>query len=445
MIGVISEFGRIPSANKPDVVATMFDFLALAVMRRVVASGTLHLTDPGGTTHRLGGRSAGPEAFITVKNSRTLWRLMTQPDLAFGEAYMDGKLTVPENGLEPLVELLMSNSAHWSRHWSGRLTLALGHSMAWLRHLNLPGRSLHNVAHHYDLTDALFASFLDPWRQYSCAYFHSQDDDLDQAQVTKLARLAAKLNLQNGNRVLDIGCGWGGLARALAVCRDDVTVTGITLSEQQYAHATLAAEEAGLGDRLAFALRDYRHQTGTFDRIVSVGMLEHVGPRGLPVFFNKVRDCLAPAGVAVIHTIAVHSRARPVNRWLTRYIFPGGYLPSVQQLMKASEGRGLKLLDMEVMRGHYADTLHHWRLRFLAHRDSMTKIYDARFVRMWEFYLLGCEYFFRCQHGMVVQLQLSDDHQAVPESRSFINDLEDEFRNRLCRNAPSGKTSRSAK
>lgn len=423
----------------------MFDFLALAVIRQVVASGTLHLTDAGGTTHRLGGTSAGPDAHITVKNSRTLWRLMIQPDLAFGEAYMDGKLTVPDGGLEPLVELLMSNSTHWSHHWSGFLTLALGNSMAWLRHLNLPRRSRRNVAHHYDLTDKLFASFLDPWRQYSCAYFHRPDDSLDQAQVTKLARLAAKLNLQHGNSVLDIGCGWGGLARALAVCRQDVTVTGITLSEQQFEHARQAAENAGLGDRLAFALRDYRHQTGTFDRIVSVGMLEHVGPRGFPVFFDKVRDCLAPAGVAVIHTIAVHHKARPVNRWLTRYIFPGGYLPSIQQLTKASEGRGLKLLDMEVMRGHYADTLRHWRRRFLSHRDSMTDCYDARFVRMWEFYLLGCEYFFRCQHGMVVQLLLSDDQQAVPESRSFISDLENEFRNRLCQDVPSGKTSRSAR
>ena len=445
MIGVISEFGRIPSANKPDVVATMFDFIALAVMRRVVASGTLHLTDAGGRTHRLGGTSPGPDAHITVKDSRTLWRLATQPDLAFGEAYMDGRLSVHDGGLEPLVNLLMSNSAPWSRHWSGRITLAVGHCTAWLRHLNLPGRSRRNVAHHYDLTDDLFASFLDPWRQYSCAYFHRTNDSLEQAQLNKLARLAAKLDLRDGNSVLDIGCGWGGLARALAVCRDDITVTGITLSEQQFAHARQAADKAGLGERLAFALRDYRHQSGTFDRIVSVGMLEHVGPRGLPVFFDKIRSSLAPGGVALVHTIAVHHRARPVNRWLTRYIFPGGYLPSIHQLVKASEGRGMKILDMEVMRGHYAETLRHWRQRFLARRDRMAEIYDARFVRMWEFYLLECEYFFRCQHGMVVQLQLSDDQQAVPESRRFINDLEREFRNRLCQDVPSGKTSRSAR
>jgi len=360
-------------------------------MRRVVASGTLHLTDAGGMTHRLGGLSPGPEARVAVKDSRTLWRLMIQPDLAFGEAYMDGQLTVPDNGLEPLVALLMSNSEHWSSHWSGRITLALGNCFAWFRHLNLPGRARRNVAHHYDLTDALFASFLDPWRQYSCAYFHHPDDSLEEAQVTKLARLAAKLNLQDGNHVLDIGCGWGGLGQALALCRDNVTVTGITLSKRQCAHARQAAADAGLGQQLTFALRDYRRQTGRFDRIVSVGMLEHVGPRGLSVFFDRLRDRLAPGGVALIHSIAVHRRARPVNRWLTRYIFPGGYLPSIQQLVSVTEGRGLKLLDMEVMRGHYADTLRHWRLRFRDHHDSMTVIHDARFVRMWEFYLLGCE------------------------------------------------------
>ena len=423
----------------------MFDFLALAVIGRVVAAGTLHLTDAGGTTHRLGGRTPGPEAHVTVKDSRTLWRLMIQPDLAFGEAYMDGRLQVPEGGLEPLVNLLMSNSAPWARHWSGRVTLAFAHCMAWLRHLNLPGRSRRNVAHHYDLTDALFASFLDPWRQYSCAYFHHPEDSLEQAQITKLARLAAKLDLQDGHSVLDIGCGWGGLARALATCREDVTVTGITLSNQQYAHAQQAAKDAGLAGRLRFALRDYRHQTGQFDRIVSVGMLEHVGPRGLPVFFDKIRSSLRPGGVALIHSIAVHHRARPVNRWLTRYIFPGGYLPSIQQLVRATEGRGIKIMDMEVMRGHYAETLRHWRQRFLAQRERMTGIYDARFVRMWEFYLLGCEYFFRCQHGMVVQLLLSDNQKAVPESRSFISNLEDQFRNRLCQDAPSGKTSRLAR
>lgn len=358
---------------------------------------------------------------------------------------MNGQITVGDDGLEPLLDLLMSNAQHWRNHWAGRLTTRLGNTMAWLRHLNPPAQSRRNVAHHYDLTDTLFETFLDSRRQYSCAYFHSDQDSLETAQATKLARLAAKLNLQAGDHVLDIGCGWGGLARALASCREGVSVTGITLSEQQLAYARQSSHGEQDDSRLAFALRDYRHQTGDFDKIVSVGMLEHVGPASIPVYFNTVRRLLAPGGVAVIHTIAVHGQAEPVNRWLTRYIFPGGYLPSVQQLAAAAETSGLKILDLEIMRGHYAETLRHWRQRFLARRDHVTTLYDARFVRMWEFYLVGCEYFFRCQHGMVVQLQLSDDHQAVPKSRRYITELEQTFKDRLCQDSPSGKPKASPK
>jgi len=351
---------------------------------------------------------------------------------------MDGRLTPDSGGLEPLMHLIMANSDGWSRHWAGRVTLGLGNLLAVFRHLNMPGRSRRNVAHHYDLTDELFDCFLDPWRQYSCAYFHNAEDTLETAQITKLARIAAKLNLQDGNRVLDIGCGWGGLALALATCRKDVSVRGITLSERQLTHARQVAERTDLTASLEFQLVDYRHQRGSFDRIVSIGMLEHVGPRNYATYFDRVADLLAPGGVALIHSIAVHRRAAPVNRWLTRYIFPGGYLPSIEQLVHATSERGWKLLDLEVMRGHYADTLCLWRHRFLANRDRIQELYDLRFVRMWEFYLLGCEYFFRSQRGMVVQLLLSDDHLAVPDSRTYLHDLETEFRTKLCHSPPSG-------
>jgi len=220
-------------------------------------------------------------------------------------------------------------------------------------------------------------------------------------------------------------------------------VRGITLSARQLAHARQAATDSDMTGSLDFQLRDYRHQTGSFDRIVSIGMLEHVGPRNYATYFDRIADLQAPGGVALIHSIAVHHRAAPVNRWLTRYIFPGGYLPSIEQLVRASAGRGWKLLDLEVMRGHYADTLRHWRVRFLANQDRIQALYDARFVRMWEFYLLGCEYFFRCQRGMVVQLLLSDDHLAVPDSRAYLQDLETEFRGKICRNFPSGNARRS--
>lgn len=423
----------------------MLERFVLTVLRQFIQSGQLTITTPSGRKAQLGTPDSGPVAEITIHDTRTLRRLVTQPDLEFGEAYMDGRLTPGDTGVEALMNLIMTNADSWRRHWAGRLTLGLGNILAVFRHLNLPGRARRNVAHHYDLTDELFDTFLDPWRQYSCAYFHTAEDTLETAQITKLARIAAKLDLQDGHRVLDIGCGWGGLARALANCRRDVTVRGITLSERQLAHARLAATESGMAGLLDFQLLDYRHQTGSFDRIVSIGMLEHVGPHNYATYFDRVADLLAPGGVALVHTIAVHRRAAPVNRWLTRYIFPGGYLPSIEQLVRATECRGWKLLDLEVMREHYANTLRHWRHRFLANRDRVLALYDASFVRMWEFYLLGCEYFFRKQNGMVVQLLLSDDHLAVPVSRAYLQDLETEFRAILCRNSPSGKANHSLK
>jgi len=244
--------------------------------------------------------------------------------------------------------------------------------------------------------------------------------------------------------MFSISAAAGAGLRALALCRNNIMVRGITLSERQLAHARLAAKNAGMTESLDFQLLDYRHQSGRFDRIVSVGMLEHVGPRNYATYFDKIADLLAPGGVALVHSIAVHRCARPVNRWLTRYIFPGGYLPSLEQLVEATSGRGWKLLDLEVMRGHYADTLWHWRHRFLTHRDRMETLYDSRFVRMWEFYLLGCEYFFRSQNGMIVQLLLSDDHLAVPDSRAYLHDLETEFRTTLCQHTPSGNARHSA-
>ena len=420
----------------------MRERLSLALLRRFIAVGDLKITMPDGRREHLVGPDDGPSADITIHSRQTLFRLVIRPDLEFGEAYMDGRLTVGAAGLEPLVEFLVLNSQAWKHHWAGRLTLCLGNMLAGIRHLNPPGRARCNVAHHYDLTDELFESFLDPWRQYSCAYFRSDSETLEAAQVTKLARLAAKLDLREDQYVLDIGCGWGGLARALALCRDGVHVEGITLSHRQLAIARRETDNAGLEGRISFTLRDYRQQEGCFDRVISIGMLEHVGPRNYGSYFDKVADLLAADGIAVVHSIAVHGKATPVNRWMTKYIFPGGYLPSVEQLVRATDRRRLKITDMEVMRGHYAETLKHWRLRFLKNRGIMEERYDARFIRMWEFYLLGCEYFFRCQQGMVVQLQLAHDQFAVPRPRHYLEDLETEFRIVLCRNSPSGKKNR---
>ncbi len=336
-----------------------------------------------------------------------MWRLVTVPDRASGEAYMDARLTVPVDGLEPLFDLLMTNSESWARHLFGRTTLSIVNLLALLRHWNPRKKSRRNVAHHYDLLNALFDTFLDSWRQYSCAYFHDPDESLHSAQVNKLSRPAEKLDLQAGDNILDIGCGWGGLGMAMAACGQNTKVAGITLSQHLLKYARTSDATAGFDDRVSYHMRDYRDQTGMFQKIVSVGILEHVGPDNFSSFFRKVKSLLTDVGLAVNQTIGLHHRAGPVNHPITKYIFPCAYLPSVAQMIRNIEERGLKLLDLEIMRGHYAETLRHLRLRFLAHRADMTKLYDARFVSMWEFYLVGCEYFFRRQHGMVMQLQLA--------------------------------------
>ena len=421
----------------------MFDQLALTVFSQFIICGELKLSIGDGTPAVIRGTVPGPAASIHLADSRTLWRIVIKPDLAIGEAYMQGKLRIDDDDLEAFIHLLMANSKHWESHWAGRLSLFFSDRFAPLAHLNLLRASKRNVAHHYDLTDALFASFLDPHRQYSCGYFAETDTSLDEAQVIKVARLAAKLNLQPGDRVLDIGCGWGGLAAAMIKCQPDVHVSGITLSEQQLAYANEHLKTTASSDNFFLALRDYRQQTGHFDKIVSVGMLEHVGPRNFKTYFRKVRDLMDANGIAVIHSIGVHGRARPVNRWLQKYIFPGGFLPSLDQMVAATEMQGLKILDLEIMRGHYAETLKQWRLNFYSNIDDVRKHYDDTFIRMWSFYLLGCEYFFRQQHGMVLQLQLAHNQMAAPANRRYIGELQDKFRDILCTDNPSGKQSNS--
>ncbi|MGB2463061.1 MAG: class I SAM-dependent methyltransferase [Candidatus Puniceispirillaceae bacterium] len=419
----------------------MFDQLALTVFSQFIVCGELALRVGDGVPVVLRGAAPGPAASIHVADSRTLWRIVIKPDLAIGEAYMQGRLHIDNDDLEAFMHLLIANSKHWEGHWAGRLSLFISDRFAPLFHLNLLRASKRNVAHHYDLTDALFASFLDPRRQYSCGYFSTADTSLEEAQVTKLARLAAKLNLQPGDRVLDIGCGWGGLAAAMMQCQPDVHVTGITLSERQLVYARNHLGKLAASDRVIPAMRDYRRQTGHFDKIVSVGMLEHVGPGNFGTYFRKVRELLNADGIAVIHSIGVHGRARPVNRWLQKYIFPSGFLPSLDQMVAATEMQGLKILDLEIMRGHYAETLKHWRMNFHANIEDVRNHYDDTFIRMWNFYLLGCEYFFRLQHGMVLQLQLAHNQVAAPANRRYVGDLQDKFRDILCKDSPSGKQS----
>ena len=287
------------------------------------------------------------------------------------------------------------------------------------KQLNWRGRARRNVAHHYDLDDQLYALFLDADRQYSCAYFERPDQSLDDAQLAKRRHLAAKLLIGSGQRVLDIGCGWGGLALYIAEnCGG--RVTGITLSQQQLAVARVRAAEKGLGGTADFRLQDYRELSGTFDRIVSVGMFEHVGVGFYDEFFRKCRTALANDGIMLLHSIGRSEGPNVTNPWVAKYIFPGGYIPALSEVLPAVERAGLLLTDIEILRLHYAETLRPWRRRFLAHREEVERIYDRRFVRMWEFYLAASEMAFREQALMVFQMQLTKRQGIVPTTRDYI-------------------------
>lgn len=370
--------------------------------------------------------AASLDVGIRLKKTSTALRLALNPDLYLGEAYMDRDLEIEQGTLWDFMELIGSNlSMHESgaNFWS-RLA---GRAMGAVLHRNGIGASRRNVAHHYDLSGAMYRLFLDEDLQYSCAYFRNPDDPIEQAQIAKKQHIAAKLLLKPGQRVLDIGCGWGGLALSLARM-EDVKVLGITLSKEQLAVARDRARAAGLSDRVSFELIDYRQLEGTFDRIVSVGMFEHVGTPQYPTYFTRVKQLLKPDGVAVVHSIGKLHGPSPTNSWIRKYIFPGGYIPALSEVIDPIERSGLLLNDLEVLRLHYAETLKAWRERFLERQDQLDGIYDDRFRRMWEFYLACSEMSFRYYGFMVFQVQLSRSIDTVPLTRDYMVEAERRFR-----------------
>ncbi|MGA7196950.1 class I SAM-dependent methyltransferase, partial [Roseiarcus sp.] len=308
-------------------------------------------------------------------------------------------------------------------HWIRR-TRAFGRSVVRrLMHHNSVAAARKNVAHHYNLSDALYELFLDADRQYSCAYYMSPDDTLERAQEQKKRHIAAKLLLRSGQRVLDIGSGWGGLALYLARVAD-LDVTGVTLSTEQREYAQKRASEIGADDRVRFLLKDYRQEYGQYSRVVSVGMFEHVGRRSYREYFEKIRDLLEPDGVALIHTIGSAGGPGVANDWINKYIFPGGYIPALSEIIPLIERAGLYVTDIEVLRLHYAETLKAWRHRFMSGHQTVAALYDERFCRMWEFYLASCEAAFRHTGLVVFQIQLSKCIDAVPLIRDYVNDWE---------------------
>ena len=387
----------------------------------VIRTGRLTIIDAGGNRHVLEG-GPGPSATIRLSDPSLHWKLVLRPRLYVPEAYMDGTLTIEEGSLYDFLELLVSNdTAHPNELM--RLGRAAAQLVRRMYQLNPVWRARRNVAHHYDLSDQLYELFLDRDRQYSCAYFRAPEDDLDTAQENKKRHIGAKLLLSPGQKVLDIGSGWGGLALYLAgEC--DVDVTGLTLSEEQLKVAQRRAAAAGLADRVRFRLRDYREETGTYDRIVSVGMFEHVGLNHYPAFFAKLKALLAPDGVALLHSIGRMDGPGMTNPWLRKYIFPGGYSPALSEVVPVVERARLWIADIEILRLHYAQTLRQWRRRFEQNRDRIRALYDERFCRMWETYLVGSELAFRHAGHLVFQMQLAKSIDAVPLTRDYMFDWE---------------------
>ncbi len=395
-------------------------------LKKVVRRGTLTVALPGGD-RLVFGNGEEPSAAVNISNSAILRRLVMNPELALGESYMNGGLKIEGDDLHGLLEVILRNLNDPERIWWQDLRLSSRALMRRFLQNNVSGLSRRNVAHHYDLSGELYELFLDADRQYSCAYFRSSEDSLEQAQDQKKHHIARKLNLRPGLKVLDIGCGWGGMALTLAR-NYGVRVLGITLSEEQLAVARERAAAENLEDRVEFRLTDYRDLTGSFDRIVSVGMFEHVGLRHFDPYFKAVRDLLAPDGVALIHSIGLSERPDATNAWIAKYIFPGGYIPSLSEMAAAVERQNLWISDVETLRLHYAETLRHWFDRFVENEERVREIYDERFVRMWKFYLVACEQTFRFRRQCVFQFQITKDIEALPITRDYLYPPEAETR-----------------
>jgi cyclopropane-fatty-acyl-phospholipid synthase len=394
------------------------DRLLRIVLAKAICAGTLRVTTANGTTFTLGDGSGTPVA-IRFKTHAVERGVLFDPELRFGEAYMDGTLVVEEGTIADVLAVILGQRRDGKPPFWARPQWLVRYLYRRLMQFNPRPRARRNVAHHYDLDGQLYSLFLDADRQYSCAYFETPDQSLDDAQLAKKRHLAAKLLLERGQRVLDIGCGWGGLALYIAELTG-ARVTGITLSQEQHALADVRAAEKRLSDTIEFRLQDYRDVDERFDRIVSVGMFEHVGVGYYETFFRKCASLLDDDGVMLLHAIGRSEGPNVTNPWIAKYIFPGGYIPALSEVLPAIERSGLLVTDIETLRLHYAETLKHWRERFLAHRDEAERLYDARFVRMWEFYLAAAEMAFREQAMMVFQIQLTKRQGVVPMTRDYI-------------------------
>ena len=387
------------------------------IIRAIVRNGTLHATLPSGRKVTAG--SGSPEITARITTTERIAKIVRDPDLGTGEGYMEGELVIEDDDLRGFMGLILGNMRVGNQHWIQRAHVNLGKHWRRVSQFNPAKTSRENVAHHYDLSAELYDIFLDADRQYSCAYWTSDDITLEQAQLAKKRHIAKKLLIEPDMTVLDIGCGWGGMALTLAE-EFGARVVGVTLSEEQHSLATRRVAERGLQDRVEIRMQDYRAVPETFDRVVSVGMFEHVGVPHYDEYFAKVRDAMTEDGIALIHTIGRLNPPGITSAFIDKYIFPGGYIPSLSETAAAFERQALDQMDIEVWRLHYAKTLRAWSDRFEAKIDRVRDLYDERFCRMWRYYLVASEMSFVFGHQVVYHFQLAKRKDAVPITRDYL-------------------------
>ena len=391
----------------------------LNFLRKLIKDDGFELVDANKKSHIIGKPKKENPIKLKILDKSLHWKLLMNPDLYLGEGYMDGSIVIENGTLTEFLDIVLKNVG---RRPTNEISNVLGkfrRVYRYLTKLNLIGKSKENVAHHYDISEKFYDLFLDEKRQYSCAYFKNEDDTLEIAQNNKIDHIIKKLNLKPNQKVLDIGCGWGTLAIDIAK-KTQCEVVGITLSENQLEYAKKKAKEMNLENQVEFRLADYRQLNEKFDRVVSVGMFEHVGRNFYKKYFNKVYDFLNEDGVALIHTIGSVNPPRPPQPWITKYIFPGGYTPSLSEVSAPIEKSGLILSDIEVLRTHYQHTLRNWKDRFMSKKEHVLEMFDEKFFRMWEFYLVGCEMAFKWGDQVVFQLQLTKKLKATPITRDYI-------------------------
>ena len=356
---------------------------------------------------------------IKILDKKLHYRLLFRPDLYFGEAYSDGNILIENGSLTDFLDIALMNLGRGEFNFFSKLINKLNGSYRYLTNFNFIKKSKMNVAHHYDLSDDLYSLFLDSKKQYSCGYFENKNDTLETAQTNKIKHIIKKLNIQPNQKVLDIGCGWGSLAIDIAKSTN-CEVTGITLSENQFNYCIKKAKESNLENQVTFKLIDYRELDEKFDRIVSVGMFEHVGRKFYKGFFKKIERLLNDNGVSLIHTIGSVKPPRDPHPWITKYIFPGGYTPSLSEVASPIEKAGLVVSDIEVLKLHYSHTLRHWKENCIKNKVKIIDMFDEKFFRMWEFYLASCEMAFKWGDQVVYQFQLTKDYISTPTTRDYI-------------------------